>query len=480
MALSVSENRRLLTLLREQAFWKVDYTFPDEGPCRRALYAKQLDFFRAGATHRERLFLSANRVGKTEGGLYELVLHLTGRYPSWWEGRRFAHPVRATVAGDTSKTVREIIQAKLLGLWGNFGTGMLPKAALASYSPKPGVPEAVEMVRVHHASGGQSFLTLKSFDQGRQAFQGTEQHVVLLDEEPPLGVYTENLLRTMTTDGLLMLTFTPLLGLSETVLQFLPDGQLPDGPQTDSKYVVNAGWDDVPHLSAAQKTEFLAAIPPYQRDARSRGLPMLGSGVIFPVPEAEYLVEPFELPAHWRRVYGLDVGWNWTAAAFGGYDAETDTWYIYAEYKRSQAEPSVHAAAIRAKGAWIPGVIDPAARGRGQRDGGQLLQDYNDLGLMLTPAQNAVEAGLYQLWERLSTGRLKIVTTCQEWRKECRLYRRDERGHIVKDHDHLMDATRYLILSGGEVALAVPVSTAPEHPSRRFLSAKEGRLAWMG
>ena len=136
-------------------------------------------------------------------------------------------------------------------------------------------------------------------------------------------------------------------------------------------------------------------------------------------PEEDYLVDALDLPKHWRRAYALDVGWNRTAAIWGAYDVEQDRWTLYHEHYGSHAEPSVHATAIKAPGLWIRGVIDPAARGRSQRDGHQLMQDYRDLGLDLEPAVNTVEAGLYQVWERLSTGRLKVCRTLSNWRMEC-------------------------------------------------------------
>ena len=224
-----------------------------------------------------------------------------------------------------------------------------------------------------------------------------------------------------------------------------------------SRYVVMATWDDAPHLTEAQKKELWESIPPYQRDARSKGIPQLGSGAIYPVPESEIVVDDFELPVYWPRVYALDVGWNRTAALWGAWDRESDYVYLYSEHYRGQAEPPIHAAAIRARGSWIPGVIDPAARGRGQKDGEQLFQDYRDLGLDLSMANNAVEAGIYQVWTRLSTGRLKVFKSCINWLAEFRLYRRDEKGKIVKEFDHLMDDTRYLIVSGIERAITEPV-----------------------
>jgi hypothetical protein len=224
-----------------------------------------------------------------------------------------------------------------------------------------------------------------------------------------------------------------------------------------SRFVGTCTWDDVPHLSEAAKKELWASIPPYQRDARSKGVPQLGSGAIYPVPESDIVCDPFQIPSWWPRSYGMDVGWNRTAAIFGAHDQETDTAYLYAEHYRGQAEPSVHAAGIKAvAGEWMMGAIDPASRGRGQRDGEQLFQNYCDLGLMLTLAQNGVEAGLFDVWQRLSTGRLKVFKTMQSWLGEYRLYRRDDKGAVVKSNDHAMDATRYYIVSGLALGTLMP------------------------
>lgn len=416
--------------------------------------------------------LAANRVGKTEGvGGYELALHLTGHYPEWWTGRRFAHPIKAWAAGDTGKTVRDILQEKLLGPAGQIGTGLIPGDAISRTLAKPGVPDAIELVHVRHVSGADSVLSFKSYDQRREAFQGTEQDIIWLDEEPPLDVYTECLMRTMTNFGMILCTFTPLMGLSETVLSFLPSGKLPDGQEQGAKYVCMATWDDAPHLTEEAKKALWNSIPPYQRNARSKGVPQLGSGAIYPVPETEITTPDFPIPEHWPRAYGLDVGWNWTAGVWGARDPETQTVYVYSVYKRGQAEPSVHAQGIKAKGDWIPGVIDPASRGRSQRDGGQLIHDYRELGLKLTEAQNTVEAGLYAVWERLSNGKLKIFASCGSLFEEYRLYRRDEKGRVIKENDHLMDAMRYLIVSG------LSLSTVK---LKKTYQGPHGGAGWMG
>ncbi|MCK4704594.1 MAG: hypothetical protein KAT90_03860 [Gammaproteobacteria bacterium] len=202
--------------------------------------------------------------------------------------------------------------------------------------------------------------------------------------------------------------------------------------------------DDVPHLGENEKETLYASIPPYQRDARSKGIPQLGSGAIYPVPESDIVVPDFALPSHWPRGYGFDVGWNKTAGIFAALNRDDDVLYLYSEHYRGEAEPAVHAAAMRARGDWIPGRIDPAARGRGQRDGEQLLLDYQNLGMDVMPAINAVESGIYKVWLRMSTGRLKVFKSCQNFLAEFRIYRRDEKGKIVKENDHLLDSCRYL------------------------------------
>ena len=224
-----------------------------------------------------------------------------------------------------------------------------------------------------------------------------------------------------------------------------------------TRYCVQASWEDVPHLTTQQRSEMLSALQPYERDARSRGIPMLGAGRIYPVPEEVILVEPFEIPSYWPRAYGLDVGWNRTACVWGAWDRQSDTVYLYSEHYMGEAPPVVHAQAIKDRGEWIPGAIDPASAGAGQLDGRRLSDEYQELGLDLVYAENVVEAGIRSVYSRLAAGRLKVFRTLPNWLTEYRIYRRDEKGKVVKERDHLMDATRYLIMTGMRVARTEPL-----------------------
>ena len=226
---------------------------------------------------------------------------------------------------------------------------------------------------------------------------------------------------------------------------------------TASKYLVTAGWDDVPHLTEARKAQMIAGTMPYLRDARSKGTPSLGAGAIYPISESEFVIPPMPIPEFWPKGYALDVGWKKTAALWGAWDRTSDIIYLYTDHYRGEAQPSVHASAIKARGDWMHGVIDPASRGRSQSDGQKLIELYGELGLDLSKANNQVEAGLYRVWERLSTGRLKVFSSMHNFLNEYRLYRRNEKGAIVKEHDHLMDCLRYIVASFEEKFTVRPV-----------------------
>ena len=217
--------------------------------------------------------------------------------------------------------------------------------------------------------------------------------------------------------------------------------------QPETKYIVMAGWDDVPHLDEAMKSRLIAGYSPHQVKARTKGFPSLGSGAVYPIDEEEWTIEPIALPNHWPRVAALDVGWRKTAALWGAWDRDDDVIYLYSEHYRGEAEPPIHASAIRARGAWINVIIDTAAHGRGQADGRKLYRLYADEGLNLKNAEKSLEAGILEVWTRISTGRLKAFKTLANLFAEYRLYQRDENGKIKRDRaDHLMDCMRYLCM----------------------------------
>lgn len=435
-------------LAEDQKYNKFANYFPDTGEFARHLYPKHTELFDAGREWTERAFIAANRAGKSEAGAFEITCHSTGMYPNWWTGYRFTKPILAWVGGDNSTTVRDIVQKKLIGDdVNNPGSGMIPRECIIKDKCKTrrNVADALEIIKVKHITGGESTIVLKTYEQGRATWQGTEVDFIWIDEECPQDVYGEALMRLMTTNGRLLTTFTPLQGVTKLVQSLLESDQNSD--KEHRVYVGTCSWDDVPHLTAQDKAKMLERTPPQLRDARSKGVPTVGEGLVYPINLDTVFVKDFEIPRHYKRLYGMDVGWNCTAALWGAWDTDNDIIYIYSEHKMGQAEPIIHAEAIKARGTWIRGAIDPASRGRSQIDGETLFRNYAKYGLKIFPANNAVEAGIFNVWERLNTGRLKAFFSCNLLKKELQLYYRGENGKIVKENDHLLDCLRYMINS---------------------------------
>lgn len=202
--------------------------YPETGKLARKNYAKHLEFFELSKEHNEVAFIAANRAGKSTASAFATACHATGLYPAWWPGRVFDGAINTYCAGTTAKTTRDIMQKELCGEPGSeadLGTGMLPKDTILRTSVKHGLANAFESVHVRHVSGDTSVIQFLSYDQGRPAFEGTTRHLIALDEECPEDIYAECLLRTMTVNGLVLLTFTPNQGLTPLVLSFLPHMQ---------------------------------------------------------------------------------------------------------------------------------------------------------------------------------------------------------------------------------------------------------------
>lgn len=446
---------------------------------------KHKAFFDAGKDYGQRLLMGGNRSSKTISGALEGAFHATGLYPDWWEGRRFDTPTHGWAIGSTARATRDTVQKELMGPIGAWGTGMIPADLIGKMWALAGVPQGIDVVQVKHVSGGWSTIGFKNYEQPMDAFYGTALHWVWGDEIMPLNIYNECLVRTMTTQGIIYVTFTPLKGLTPLVVKFCEDadylagakrilglptelaGENEEEPSIidakSYKAIVQVGWDDAPWLGEKEKAQLLESSEPHLRETRRSGVPSMGSGAVFPVTLEQLVVEPFEIPRHFKRLYAMDVGWNRTAALWGAIDPNTDVLYLYDEHYMGEQPPAVHAASIRSRGEWIGGEIDPASRGRSQGDGSQLLQTYKDLGLKLNKANNDVEGTIQMVWQRISAGKLKVFKSLHHFAKEYVLYRRDEKGRIVKENDHLMDTLRYLVAGINKAKSIDQIVSAPRY-----------------
>lgn len=477
--LSEDEYHRLLNLglilaedMKLRTARDFDHLFPATGPFRRELYQKHLEFFSAGRDYKERLFMAANRIGKTTAGAFEVTCHLTGIYPDWWPGKVFRKAGEWWACGTTSETTLDIVQRALTGKADGSLPGMIPTHLIAETVRKAhGLPGSLASATIKYHDGTKSYLGFKTYEQGRKSFEGTSKQGIWCDEEPPQDVYTEMLYRTLTTKGIVLVTFTPLQGRSDVVNGYLePENE----EASESKIYIQAGWEDVPHIDEDEKRRIIATTPPFQLEARTKGEPSLGAGAIYPIAWSDIEMENRTIPDTWPKGYGMDVGWRRTAAPFVTQEPGTGIYIMYDEHYMGSQEPATHAQGIRARGSWLQGVIDPAARGRSQKDGTQLLQTYQGLGLNLHVASNAVEAGILACWQLLVSGRFRVMAKCQNFRNEFKKYHRNEKGVIVKESDHLLDGFRYWVMSGME-----HMTVKPRTKIERETNTRPGRT-WMG
>lgn len=423
-------------------------------------YAKQREFHAAGARYAERLFMAGNQLGKTISGGAEWAMHLTGRYPGWWDGAAFNKAPVLWTGGVTGESTRDNPQRILVGppaIEEAWGTGFIPQDCLKDWTRAMGVPNLLDNVVVRWGGGGdiqasESIISFKAYEKGREKWQGPTVDGIWFDEEPPEDIYSEGLTRTNNGQRgqFAQTTFTPLLGMSTVVMRFLKPTK--EDMAVDARKVINMTIDDAEHYTPEQKAQIIASYPAHEKEARAKGIPTMGSGRIFPVAEEELLVDPFPIPKHWVQIGGLDFGWDHpTAAASLAWDRDRDVIYVTRDYHKRQAPVVIHAAAVKPWGLWLPwswphdGNNDTAA-------GPNLASQYRDHGLNMLPERatfedgsNSVEAGVMEMLDRMQTGRWKVFKTCTGWIDEFRLYHRKD-GKIVKEQDDVLSASRYALM----------------------------------
>lgn len=499
LSVSHADLAELMAIMEElekrKEFSGIDKWFQPDTPYSIHNLPKHKAFLAATLPYREMLLLGGNRSGKTTLGGYICAVLATGLYPDWWTGIRFDGPVNLWACGKTGQSTRDTVQRTLMGPVGSWGTGMIPAHLIGRKTRAKGTSDLLDIVEVTHVSGKVSTIGFKTYKQGAPSFYGTAQHLVWLDEPCPEDIYNECLIRTAVlgtdrdgkkVEGRLVSTLTPKEGMTRLLADYLAGCDLLEGTERiegiekaaamiafeearlggdaikidygDSTKGVKAkkhrgtiaiGWDDIPWMSEEAKKEILESTPLHLRATVSQGIPSVGDGAVYTIPLSDVIMKKedvFPIPAHFRKMYGMDVGWNRTAAVFGAVDPDTDVLYIYGEHYVEHQPPEVHAARIKAVAQdWMIGAIDPASK-TSSKDGTSFLSDYRRLGLKLKEANNAVDAGIMKVQSMLAQGKLKFFPSTPNLQNEYLLYRRDE-GKIVKEDDHAIDALRYLVMS---------------------------------
>jgi hypothetical protein len=249
------------------------------------------------------------------------------------------------------------------------------------------------------------------------------------------------------------MTFTPEDGMTPVVHQFVNDIKR-------GQALVTATWEDAPHLTEDVKEQLLSVYGEHERDMRSKGIPLFGSGPVFMLPSESISIEPFEIPEFWPMVVGLDFGWEHpTAVVWLRIDPESGKVYVTDTYRQNKMTAALHASAINSRPlgpvAW---PHDGLAHEKGS--GITLAEQYRNHGVNMLPTHflnplaigekgtgnYKIEPGINALHEAMQEQRFFVFSTCTEWFEEYRFYHRDD-GKIIALKDDLMSATRYAFQS---------------------------------
>ena len=397
------------------------------------------------------MLIAANQVGKTRTGLTIDAMHLTGDYPDNWEGHKFKTAPMCWLLGFSGEKTRDLLQTPLFGrIVGNkLEGGLISADRIVDYKSMAGTSGAIREVRVRRKDGSISTCQFWSYSQGQHALMGDVVDWYHIDEEPKdKHIQPQVITRTVNGDsgagGRGILTFTPENGRTELVVRFMDD-------PSPSQYVQRATWDEAYHMSDEMKVSLLAEYPVWQRDMRSKGLPLLGAGLIFDISDKDIQCDAFECPRHWWIINGLDFGWDHPQAHIQLWiDRDTDTIYVAHAWKKSKtladvAWNCVHEWAYGVPTAWPHDGLQ-TEKGSAKQQKSYYHQagwDMLDVHAQWLDGGIGVEAGLVELYRLMELGKFKVFKHLTPWFEEKMNYHRDENGKIIKLGDDLLSATRY-------------------------------------
>lgn len=431
------------------------YAAPHADGCEGGPYDWQVRYHEAGKWADERAIIAANRVGKTRTVAAEIAMHMTGQYPPWWDGYRFEHAVEAVAVGTTNLETRDIVQKALCGdmttiegIRSCVGNGWIPGDMLDRPAIRQcGVSNVIDTIRVKHYLGDWSVLQFKAYEQGATKFQGTAKDIYWMDEEPEHddGIFNEIQMRLLDRKGLFFFTRTPLFGNTQIVKYFLDGGA--------QKFYINVSWDDSPHIDEEQRKLLWDRTPDHLKETRAKGVPLMGTGAVYPVADSQIECDPFEIPRYYRRIVGVDFGIDHPGAAcWLAYNPDTDVVYITNCYKEQNWTALQHSARIKAAGDWIPVAWPHDGMVRDKGGGDSMASQFDAHGVNMLGfsaryiddkgGRQAREPVTVDLYERMKTGRLKVFKTLGQWFEEKRLLHRKD-GKIVDSNDDIESAMRY-------------------------------------
>lgn len=419
----------------------------------------------------EKMLRAGNQMGKTHAAGFEFASHAICLYPDWWKGRRFDSPPKIErpfewmgwASCTTSTKVRDGAQLKLLGPvreQGGLGTGLIPLDNIVGRPTMArGIADFVDTMTIRRETGGTGQFQFKTYEMGREAYQGTPVDVNWLDEDVSReddSIYGECLARKTTTRGMIMCSLTPLLGMSPLRKRFKArNGQ--DCAEVlmtiDDCAVSKRG-----HIPDEDIPGIISSYDENERATRVYGADMQGEGAVFrtQVDQIKHTLELPDIPRSWPWIWGLDFRHSGSAssghpfaAVLMTWDRDADVVYVMHTVRMLGLAP-MHVAAMKAHAMFNAPAAWPHDGGRGgSLVSGETVKDiYKKLGVSTRSTHATFPAGGYGFEDgitamelRLGSGRLKVAAHLVEWLDEYRGYHRKD-GLVVKVDDDLLSATR--------------------------------------
>lgn len=247
-----------------------------------------------------------NRVGKTEWGGQETARYVTPDAPNQVEvigqgkvslgtrplpQRELIHPVEVWIGCPSFDLQKDTTQKKL--------QMYVPTSAIAHVDYLRG--EIWKDVRLTNGD----LLTFKSYEQGREKWQGAGKRLIWFDEEPPYDIWEEAFVRQEAGIPLdIILTMTAIKGMTWVYDKIYCATDNPD------IFISSAGWDDNPWLEEPQKGQMSRGLSPEAIAVRKHGKFVKRVGLVCPW---------FTRSVHVRHYDQLDPSWTWFELLDGGF-----------------------------------------------------------------------------------------------------------------------------------------------------------------
>jgi phage terminase large subunit-like protein len=331
-----------------------------------------------------KLFIGGNRSGKTVANVVECIWRLTKKHPFRKELNEILEPIRARfVTVNFNEGLYKIV-LPLFKQW-------LPAGELIERNWDKSYNKQLRTLTL--ANG--SFIEFMSYDQDLDAFAGTSRHFVSFDEEPPMSIFNECMMRIIDTDGDWWISMTPVEGLT-WVYQELYQPVMEEGKIDPDLLILEVSIHDNPHITEKGKSKILGRFSAEERGAREEGKFMSYGGRVFKDFDKNLHVLPlsqFNLTVHHKIYTSVDTGWRHPAAWL--WHAVSPMGFIttFHEIVRSETTVEQFAAEIKRYESSMKKVFpwfdvyvrtgDPALKQTREITGTSVLQEYANHGIYI-------------------------------------------------------------------------------------------------